>query len=162
MSLTIKTTGFKELAEAFKELAGEIKKPQNLVRSAMRPAAYKIVELAKNNLEAHDNVRSHMLMNSIGVTTSYKGGKVIVKVGVLQLKGDKEHEKYSVERKNAGAGFVDDYAFYGRYLELGNAHEHAQPFLLPALDEGASSFLTEFQGNFKNNLEAAAAKLKKA
>lgn len=157
--LEIKLKGFEGIAKMLAELPDKFE--EKAVKTEMKAAAQVVVDRVKANLEAHGNIRSRLLINSIGaVGTINKDGTVTVRVGVLKNFTHKQQEKREIQNKSRADQSGDSYAFYGIILELGNSHERAQPFLLPAMDETKDQYLEELGNGLQNRLTKAIESLK--
>lgn len=133
----LKLLGADSLEAALRELGGKVS--GRLGANAVRAGARVIVNRAKRNIKAQGLVESGDLLRSVRVFTDVSERRL----------GGSERSAYAGTR-----------VFYGRFAEFGTAHQAAQPWLRPALDEGAQDAVNKLVDNLGKGIERETAKYK--
>lgn len=160
----MKTTGFKELESALKELPRSTAK--SVVRRTLEKAGAPIVEAAK----AAAPVRSGFLAKGISQSGKAKGGNAGQRAFGAALRAglDKSAARDAARDANRDAsGSVEMYigpdskSGQGLLQEFGTATNPAQPFLRPAWDGNKDKALDIIKDELRANIFKAAARLAK-
>lgn len=145
----LKLTGFKELADAMRELGPRVAK--NTLRRAVSAAATEVRNEARNRAPVDTGEMRRDIMVKRERDTK---GEMSAKYSVFVLTGKKSRIKGM--RRN-----VDRNSFYWRFMEFGTSKMAAKPFMRPAYEAKKEDAVRIIGEKLDEGIQKAAAELAK-
>lgn len=109
------------------------------MKRAARVATYAGAAKARDLVRERAPVKSGLLRQSIRAGSARATGDVLAQAGVYVQNAKQKYANNADNRRKGRAGgtyYKDGPSYYWRFLELGTAHQPAQPFIRPAFDAG--------------------------
>lgn len=126
--------GMKEFQENLKKL--KEKEVERLAFQSALAGAGVVRNLAKRNLKQQGLIDTGAILRNIAVARQKKPGKAMYQIGVRS--GRKSKGAQRLIGRGAKVSYVND-PFYWWFHEFGTSKMPARPFLVPALQEAAST-----------------------
>ncbi len=144
-----KLTGFKELAQAMRQL------PDRVAKNALRRAVSSAAAVVRNEARARAPVDTGEMKRDIQMKRDRDTkGQVSARYLVFVRSGKKS--------RMAGKGRnVNKDSFYWRFLEFGTVKMTAKPFMRPAFEAKKQEALEQLRKTLKEGIETEAQKLRR-